>query len=73
MRIETLEEFLSGLNQTDPMKKVWLNIQIKSKSEELIDKTYNLLVKYNRTTKTMWGMTDSTYEDYMYEKAPEIY
>ncbi|XP_073257209.1 lysophospholipase D GDPD1-like isoform X2 [Porites lutea] len=49
-----------------------INVDIKSNSDELIDKTHELICKYNRKKITVWGNFSKEVTEKCYKKDPEI-
>lgn len=49
-----------------------INVDIKTNSDVLIDKTHELICKYNRKDLTVWGNFSKEVTDKCYKKDPEI-
>lgn len=49
-----------------------INVDIKSNCDILIDKTHNLICKYNRRDLTVWGNFSKEVTDKCFKKDPEI-
>ena len=54
-KINSLEELLIKLEKIDKEKEVWLNLEFKDNDQELIKITCDLIRRYKRSSKCIWG------------------
>lgn len=71
-KLNSFEEVLKALDKADPGRKVWLHLEFRGGSEELVKETYRLLKLYSREGKSIWGHYDDSVANSLSNIGPEI-
>ena len=48
------------LQKVDTKNKVWLNFEFKDTDRKVVEAVLELLIKYNKVGKSIWGMSGAT-------------
>lgn len=60
------------MEKADPNRSVWLNLEFKGGSEDLIRESYRLLKQYSRESKVIWGHPDNKLSQLLTKIDPTI-